>query len=247
MATAVTVQNEVSPSRLGEVVRAVSRLGFDLVVSCLGRLCGSFPLSLAGCTALCLVLTAGTALLLRNGAGPVAWICLAVLIACHLTAAAVWAVQRTLDGGAKAGLAVLDSHLPEICNLLLAPLVEAGQERVPRLSVAQVRGYFQQAGQALVVAPDDRRWWAVIHRVASVVVRWVLRAELALVESALGAFERRGETHLTLDALKNIVRDEALARGRTLAMANLWQWELAAAAVVLVLLAGPAVVVWAVV
>jgi hypothetical protein len=244
MATALSASGSSIPSRLGEMAGAVSRLGYDLLVDCLGRLVWFFPLALAGCAAVCLGLTAVAALLVRNGAGPQGWICLAILVLCHVTAAAVWAVQRALDGGARAALDIINARLSEIFDLLIAPLVEAGEERVPRFSIAQVREHFQQTAQTLLVNPSGSSWRAWANRLVGFVVRWWLRTELAMVESALATLERRGETHVSLDALKNVVRDEALARGRSLALANLWQWELAAAIIVLVLLAAPAVILW---
>ena len=60
-----------------------------------------------------------------------------------------------------------------------------------------------------------------------------------MVERALAAFERRGETQISLASLKDVVRDETLARGRTIALANLWQAELIVAAVVFALLLVP--------
>ena len=244
MATALSASDSSIPSRLGEMAGAVSRLGYVLLVECLGRLVWSFPLALAGCAAVCLGLTAVAALLVRNGAGPQGWICLAILVICHVAAAAIWAIQRALDRGAKAALDILNGRLPEIFDLLIAPLLEAGQDRVPRFSIVQVREHFQQTTQTLVANPRGECWWAWTNHLVSIVVRWWLRTELAMVESALATLERRGETHVSLDALKSVVRDEALARGRSFVLANLWQWELAVAIVVLVLLAAPAVILW---
>jgi len=190
----------------------------------------------------CLALTAVASLLLWNDPGLVGWTCLAVLVGCHLVAGLVWGMQRTLDQGAKAALSVLESRLPELMDLLLAPLIRAGQDRVPQVALSEVRDYWRQATEQLLAPPEQKRWWRWPHRLTGFVVRWWLRAELAIVEQVLAAFERRGETHISLGSLKNVVRDETIARGRLLAHANLWQLELATAAIVLVLLLLPAAI-----
>jgi hypothetical protein len=185
-------------------------------------------------------------LLLWTNSPLLAWTCLAVLIGCHLAAGVVWGLQRTFDLGAKAGLTVLQSRLPELIDLLLGPLVRVGQDRVPQVALSEVRDYWRQATEQLLAPPEQNRWWRWLHRLTGFVVRWCLRAELAIVEQVIATFERRGETRISLDSLKNVVRDETIARGRLLAYGNLWQLEIATAACVLILLLLPAAILFGV-
>jgi hypothetical protein len=168
------------------------------------------------------------------------WTWLLVALALHAAAGVVWSTQQTLDVGAKEGLRILESRIPELTDLLLAPLVRMCDDRVPQFELAEIRAHVQLTC-GLALNPQQSSWWGRrAVRLTGWAARWLLRAQLALVERALTAFERRGETHLSLDSLKNVVRDEAITRSKTVALANLWQAELAAAAVVFLLLVAPA-------
>ncbi len=243
MVATPSAPNESAPATLAGMGWSLFQLAYDLAAGCLWRSFVWLPVSLAVCVPICSLATLVTAWpLFRGGLDWVGWSSLAAALLCHLTAGIVWGVQRTLDRGAKDGLAILDRRLPELIDLLLAPLIRLGEGRVPQVELADVRAYLHQASQHLLKPPEIGRWWRWLHRLTSMAIRWWLRAQLALVEAALAAFQRRGETRISLDSLKNVVLDEAAARGRAIALTKLWQAELVVAAIVFVLLLAPAAV-----
>ncbi len=230
-----------APPTLAGVGKSLFQIAYDLAAGCLWRSIVWLPVSLAMCVAVSLLATLITAWpLVIAGLDWTGWVGLAFVALFHLTAGIVWGVQRTLDRSAKEGLAILDLRLAELIDLLLAPLVRLGDGRMPQMEVTEVRDYLRQTSAHLVGGEQNGSSWRLIRRLTGFVTRWWLRAEIAMVEGALAAFERRGEKQISLTSLKNVVRDETLARGRTLALANLWQAELVVAAIVFMLLLVPA-------
>jgi hypothetical protein len=240
MATTPSDTTDSSRSVLVATWHSLLELPCDLAAVSLWRSLVRLPAALAFSLAICLLATIPVAwLVLFAGGNWLAWTCLVTALMCQLAAGLVWGVQRTLDRGAKDALVVLEDRVPEVTDQMLAPLIRMGDGRAPQVALADVRACFEQAPQQLA-SPDcqsrARRW---ISRLASHVAHWWLRAQLVLIDRALAAFEQRGETHLSLDSLKNVVRSEAVERGRAVALTNLWQFELAVAAIVFLLLAVP--------
>jgi hypothetical protein len=227
-----------------QATRATLLLARDLIWNCSLDAVIRLPLAIGACTFACLLLVIVPAsMVCSRGACPLAnQSLLTVLAVLYAAAGVVWGLHATLRHGVQIALTTIEQRLPTVIDVMVGPLVALGDQRLPQIPVADVRQYLAAASGQLGDVPVGSRWrW--LRRLATAAVRWCLRGELAAVERALVHLEQSDQSHVSVGSLKELVLAEALSRTSGLVRAQLFQFELAAAAVVLLLLVAPAVTV----
>ncbi len=229
------------PNLYAPAVQALSAwcraLAFDCLWASLWRLPAAIAVGIGTCLALTAVPGGGLLLVKPILVTPAVLTGLAI---CYALAGALWGAHWTFRFLFRSAFATVETYGKQLIDELFAPLIRISDNRLQKVPIVQVRSYCQD-GLYRVVLPVDRGvWYFPVAWLARAFSRWWLRAELDLVERLLKSLESRGESEISFDSLQRFVRDKSIEQFQRSLNVTLWQFDLAFAAIIWVLLALPA-------
>jgi hypothetical protein len=169
----------------------------------------------------------------------------ALLVACYVAAGVIWALNRAYSTTVTFTSQLVSDCTAELFDAVVQPLLARCPVNDPQIDVGEARQALDEwLAREHQDTNEQRRPFSMFRAVQRMAIRRTTRQAHRLANGMLASLEQNGETHISVASLTGYFQERLAATLAEMARANGRAFQLASAAITLLLILMPIALAW---